>query len=169
MIAFKKQKVVTDKNRRNLILTTLAILVVVLFIIWLLLKSSSGIAAVPQPACIAATGYQCQNTKINRTSGNLTVTVSQNTGKNWTMVYFLFENTNGECGTQPNNSLFQSSNAEYINSLSSEKWLTITIPAISPNSVEGSTLVGAIWVMYSIQNTTIPKYECIAEVHIKVI
>lgn len=168
----KNPKNTINKNKRNLTIGILVILIAVIFIIWTLsywynLPNPGGLGA----NCVIASGkgayIQCKNVGLNATTGNISITFEQDSGNTWNMVHFVFENTNGLGGTQPNNASLQSPNVTYVNSVSSGKTITVTIRGLRPGDTIGTPLNGAIWAEYTIQNTTTPQYVFIAVVYLK--
>lgn len=122
-------------------------------------------------ACIGASGFLCQNPIYASTTGNIYVTVGQNTGTSWDTVNFVFVSQ----GTQSYGGLpvvnFNSSTdggAAYAlpNGLVSGQSLEVTLPATRPVSV-CVPATGAIWVQYTTQPGGQVQYAQIASVNVK--
>jgi hypothetical protein len=125
----------------------------------------------PSPPCIGASGYYCQNAKYNQATGNIIVTLRQETGTNWTTANFVFVPQ----GTTTSNGIpsisFTSSPANTLygtigKGLPAGENILISLPVTG--AVESNTIAfGSIWVAYTINQTNTLQYRYVATVYIK--
>jgi hypothetical protein len=149
MTVSKSTDRIKNKGHKALILAIILIIISIIAILYFYNEHNPG-AGVLGNACIASYNYTCQNQFINATTGNLIVTVSQNTDKNWTNVYFVFVDQNKSF----NSSYFQSQNSTYINHLESGDMVTITLP-LANQVKNGEWFIGSIWAKYNSSNMSI--------------
>ena len=110
--------------------------------------------------CVALTNYLCSNAFLSNATGNLTIQLGQNTGLNWSNVYFIFIPT----GTPINSSgvpilSFNKLDAAYNSSLPTGSELIDTLPATAPGIKKGTRINGYIWAKYSTDNQSIHYVE----------
>jgi len=144
--------VVSNKDNKNLKLLSLGILLVVIIIFLIVFYLSlrvPGDAGGLNVPCFALTGYVCKNPSLNVTTGNLTVFITQNTGTNWTNVYFALSPPGR--GVNINGSLFNIPNSTYFTSLNSNITVKVVLKAIKPNLPKGTIGGGFIYAKYIIK------------------
>ncbi len=139
-------------------------------------------------ACIAASGYLCQNPVYLHTNGQIKLTVGQNTGSSWTTANFVFVPQGASKTAGVPTDIFYANAPVNENmtlsptSLTSGQSLSITLPVngISNNAFTltngagslsvGSSAGGAIWVQYQTGGTgaSYPfQYAQVASLNVK--
>lgn len=158
-------------SKRNLILGAIAVIVIVIIILYSI--STYGYYSTPPPigtACVPQSGFLCKYSILNNITGDLTLTLGQNTGKNWNNVYLIFVPYN----TQVNSSgvpqvSFVMPNTTYLASMISSRAIaTINLIVAKPNSLTmGQGVTGTIWAKYMVNGSTNYSYSEIAALNIK--
>lgn len=140
------------------------IAVIIIFLYWFYLP----VGGTPlDDYCIAQQGFQCTFPLLyNHTTGNLTLTVGQNTGQNWAIAEVLFV---------PNNTNYQnismlmwsSPNATLIDSgLQTGASKLISVRISNPVPI-GTTASGWLWAKYGLNSSSEAKYIQIGQVKLK--
>jgi len=112
------------------------------------LSSSHQKSATGPSSCIAQSGFSCQSSSYSSSSGNLTVTVSQNSGSNWSVatVIFVAQGTPYANGVP----LVSWNSGESLNGgLKTGSSDSVVLPASGAVSV-GSPLSGTLWAQYQL-------------------
>ncbi len=102
--------------------------------------------------CSANSGFKCQGSTFNYTTGNLTVALSQDTGYNWTAVTVRFVTF----GTVYSHGVpeLQWSPPQAVNvtgGLKSNVTKYVNIPITSGPVAVGTNITGSIWAKYQLQ------------------
>ncbi len=131
--------------------------------------------------CIAFAGFSCQSPTYDHTSGNLIVTIGQNTGTNWVTANIVFvpQGTATSSGipsvtwvganANPQSDA-GSANAEYAGTeIYSGQTLTMYLPASAASTSVGTTISGSIWVQYTTSSGGTLYYTQIAQVTAKAV
>jgi hypothetical protein len=105
--------------------------------------------------CIASPGFTCQVISYSQLSGNVVVTIGQDSGTTWTTANIVFVNLSQESSVVSSGlsggqvvPMQAGGPANTITPLPSGLSVTLTLPATSPVRV-GSGLSGYIWVSYT--------------------
>ncbi len=131
-------------------------------------------------ACIASSGYLCQNPTYLHGSGGVLVTLGQNTGATWTSANFIFvpQGTSITAGGLPT-TLSQGvisvsgntpgGNVLVTGSLNSGQQATLWLPVngVTPPVTVGTPATGAVWVQYQTTSTGPFQYAQLASINIK--
>ncbi len=127
-------------------------------------------------ACIASSGYLCQNPLYQHTNGGISVLVGQNTGTSWTSANIMFvpqgQSSSGGLPVTLTSAAFTAGLGNIITSgLTSGQSMTINLPVngvVGAVSV-GSSATGAIWVQYvALGCTTCTfQYAQLASINVK--
>jgi len=145
-------------------LIVIAILVV-LAIIYFVLFTLQGPITYPNPGpttCFPNKGFSCSNLTYYPATKNITVTLSQDTGSNWSSTEIIFVPEN----TQYSNIAWNSTSAVQIyDALSNRNVINIRLP-INDNIPSGSSLVGALWARYTIPSNHTLQYTNLALVEL---
>jgi hypothetical protein len=179
MAVSKETNRTKNKKIKALILAT--VLIIVLVIILILYESNQTFSSLPSgglTGCIANSNYICQNQIYNHSTGNIFVTLGQNTGTRWLSANFIFvpqyQPTNkGYMPITINSTAFTTdlSDISYSNiGLSSGQSIHIVLPVnrLNGNKVPvGTYATGAIWVEYTTMNNSTPQYVQIATINIQ--
>lgn len=143
------------KKIQNVILIILVFLIVIVVMLFLLTRPPSfwlGPNSTYINGCIQNENYSCQNPTLISTTGNLTVTIQQNTKVNWTNVYFGFDKE----GISYNAIYTQSlESSYYVNNLNSGDPIKITLSVDQPGIRRGTLLKGFIWAKYNTSNQSV--------------
>jgi hypothetical protein len=126
-------------------------------------------------ACIASSGYLCQNPIYLHTGGNVLVTLGQSTGTNWASANFMFvpqgqASSSGLPVTLTSAGFTALGNTLYLTGFTSGQSASITLPV---NGVSGTTInvgtpaTGAIWVQYRTSSSATFQYAQIATINVK--
>jgi len=128
-------------------------------------------------ACVAQSGFLCQNPVYSHTSGNIIVTLGQNTGTNWAGANFVFapQGTPTVAGIPGTSVSFNSFPANMIystNAITSGQTLGIWLPVNGISGIPvpvGTTATGTIWAVYytSTGPGAVAQYTQIAAINIK--
>lgn len=133
------------KNKYFLILIALLIIIALSTTVYILSSKSSN-------SCRASQGYICKNAVLSYNGPNLTVTIGQDTGKNWTNVetFFSYEvNVSGAA------IIFGSATPRtFIGNMDSGKTQTVNVfynePTYPDMFYKGKQINGSIWVFYDV-------------------
>lgn len=123
-------------------------------------------------ACIAASGYLCQYPIYYGASGNIIVTLGQNTGNSWNTANFVFvaQGTPTTSSGRPRinfNGIADGGSADSLPSgLGSGQSESIDLPA-TPSTAVCSQVTGAIWVKYTTNQSSAAQYAQIASLNVK--
>jgi hypothetical protein len=129
--------------------TTIALVMVVIIIIvagLLLYSSNHQITAPVGSSCVGQSPYACSSYSYSRSDGNLTVTLKQNTGSNWSVTTIAFVPR----GTAYNNGIPSISwaNGTTINGgLQNGIATTARVPVSGPVAF-GVGISGTLWAQY---------------------
>ena len=136
-------------------------------------------------ACVASSGYYCQNPIYSHTAAEILVTVGQNTGTNWVTANFIFvpqgtSTTNGlpatlgsaSATTLNGNNIYGGGGSIGTGVVSGETvkvWLPVN--GLSTSSVSGTVNVGVpatgtLWAQYT-TSAGVLEYTQIATINIK--
>lgn len=104
-------------------------------------------------SCISSPGFYCTSMSYSHTTGNLIVTLGQNTGTSWAQVAFAYAPQGTAAGTGatagvPNTILFGS-----IGAMSSGYSTSINLPVSAVNTIVGTSTSGSIWACYVLTGT----------------
>lgn len=133
-------------------------------------------------ACIAASGYYCQNPTYLHTSAGILVTLGQNSGTNWVAANFVFvpQGSTSGAGGIPN--LLSTTNVVVTgnypaavtgsNSMISGQQVTLWLPVngVTAPITVGTAATGAIWAEYQTGTSAVPgplQYVQVATINIK--
>ena len=105
--------------------------------------------------CIASEGYTCQINQYSATTGNIVVTIGQDSGSTWTSANIVFVNNSAQSAVTASGlssaqlTPMPSGDANTLaNGLPSSVTTTVTLPASGTVRV-GSSISGYIWASYS--------------------
>lgn len=102
--------------------------------------------------CIASPGFTCQVSSYSQLTGNLVVTIGQDSGTAWSSANVVFVNASQEGTVQSSGlstgQLTPGTSNTLPSGLASGVTTTLTLPATPPTRV-GSGLSGYIWVSYA--------------------
>lgn len=121
-------------------------------------------------ACVAQAGYLCQSPSYNHITGNIAVTIGQNTGTRWTTANIVFvpqgtATTNG--GIPAISFISYPANITYGSTgLISGQTVNIVLP-VGKQVYVGTPATGSIWVQYTTQGNQTASYTQIAAINIK--
>ena len=134
-------------------------------------------------ACVASSGYLCQSPTYSHTTGQLLVSVGQNTGTAWTAANFVFVPQGSAVTAGVPTPLFAANtnvntNALYKGtSLSTGQTLVLSLPVngVSTNSMAalatplaiGTSATGTVWVQYQTSSGGPLQYAQIATINVK--
>ncbi len=112
----------------------------------------------PPTQCYTNTLFYCLYPVYSSTTGNLSVETGQDTGANWTNVYFAFVPQ----GTQVNNGIpdvsFASPHAVYLSNVYSGFGYNINLPISSQGTSVGTKMSGGIWAKYMVSGNSTQQY-----------
>jgi hypothetical protein len=134
-------------------------------------------------ACIARAGFLCQAPTYGHATGNIVVTVGQNTGTTWSSANFMFVTQStplsGGLPVTLTPAAFTANAGNTMwtaNGLNSGETISVTLPV---NGVSGTTInvgtaaTGAIWVQYTIStglaSSTPTQYAQLASINVKAV
>jgi hypothetical protein len=173
-ISFYRNRMHAKKfNSGGWVVTLVALTIVILLIgvsIFYLGTSNPGVLLQGEQ-CIAASGYLCKNPVYNHSTGNIIVTLGQDTGTNWSTANFLFvpQGTTVLNGVQsisftsnPANTLYNTVNK----GLPSEQNVTVSFPVSGLVNIN-TTATGTIWVQYTTRQNSTFQYASMALINIK--
>ncbi len=123
----------------------IAIVMVALFSLGILGGSPLGTSCLPQ------SGFECTGVALSHTTGNVIVTVGQNTGTNWATanVYFVPQGTGLTSGVPTSISNAPASGNYLSSGLTSGQTAQVTVPVAAPSISVGATYAGALWAVYT--------------------
>ena len=129
-------------------------------------------------ACIAQSGFYCQNPIYSHSNGNIIVTLGQNTGTNWAGANFVFvpqgtPSTTGVPGVNfatnpPANIAYTFIGAgNTITSGQTISGLYLPVNGLTAMPNVGVSATGSIWAIYQTVGSSTPQYIQIATINIK--
>lgn len=163
----------SKKNKRSLISIGLGVLVItVALVLYFLGYFGSNAGARPATACITPPGFLCQSPVYSNSTGNIVVTLGQDTGTSWLTSNFVFV-PQGAVSSQRNSSMYFTLNQANItyggkagNGLTTGQYVKIILPV--SGAVKISTpATGTIWVQYTTSQNNTFQYAEIASINIK--
>lgn len=157
-----------DKSKRNLIIFGVVVLVVIIIFLLIFILGQFNPGAEPNNSCRAYPSYFCNNAFLKSTTSNLELQLGQNTGKNWTNIYFVFvpEGTQANTSGVPEISFIQP-NATYLSNMGVGAIVTLNLTVAKQGTLEkGQQVIGSIWAKYMLNDTN--QYAEIATINIKV-
>ncbi|MDE1861011.1 MAG: hypothetical protein KGH72_04840 [Candidatus Micrarchaeota archaeon] len=169
------------KNNRWLIIGGLwaITIVVIIAVIIFLFTVGPGPGTPYNTTCLAQSGYFCSNPVFRSTSGNLLVTVGQDSGSNWTSANVLFLPAGYSTSRILAPSYFIAANSgiaykAITGGLMNGQTMQITVPVNDvvtdkPYYPVGSALGGTLWVEYTISgyNSSSDYFAQLATVSLK--
>ena len=162
----RKTKLVKRDKTKTVLVIIVGIVILVLFIVVLHnIVFPPDIS--PSLACIAASGYYCNNLVYNHSNGNMTMQIGQNAGINWTSANFVFilasENQNNP------EIYFDSANVNMTYSktgLDQARIVNLRLPVSGPVAL-GKIASGGLWVQYTTIENQTSRYVQIATINVK--
>lgn len=107
----------------------------------------TGNGRMPSNACVAGSGYLCSGPSYSHATGNITLTLTQDTGANWTSATILFvpQGTNLSNGVP----VISWVNGNTISGgLKNGTTTLVTLPASGPVEI-GTQINGSVWAQYT--------------------
>jgi hypothetical protein len=138
-------------------------------------------------SCVAYSGFLCSSPILSHTTGNLIVTIGQNTGTNWASANIVFvpqgSTTSGgvpQVSSDPQISSFNSMNtfnggsvggaANVLGSFNSGQSQSVTLVTGQNSGINTGTLVsGAIWAAYTVSGSSSVYYVQMATANLKAV
>ena len=103
--------------------------------------------------CTATSGFTCDIQSYSASSGNLLVTIGQDTGTPWVTANIIFVNTTSASNAQSGvftPQMLETSNT-LVNGLPSETQVQVSVPIAAPSTVRiGSGITGTLWAQYTV-------------------
>ncbi len=106
--------------------------------------------------CTTAAGFTCDIQSFSASTGNVVVTIGQDSGTPWTSANVLFVNSSAESAAQAGltPAMLASSNG-ITNGLPSSTTITVSLPVFAPGTARvGQTITGYLWADYQIGGQT---------------
>lgn len=106
--------------------------------------------------CTTAPGYTCDIQSFSASTGNVVVTIGQDSGTPWTSAQILFINSSAESAAQAGltPAMLAASNT-LSNGLPSSTTITVSVPVFAPGSARvGQSITGYLWAEYTIGGQT---------------
>ena len=154
---------------------TISLVVVVAFILLALFTFSASLGILGGSplctTCLPQSGYQCSGVVYNHYNGNMTVTIGQTTGMNWSAaeIYYVPQGTYSDGGV-PVSTLGLNATNGYIvpNGLTNEQYVVVNLSVSGPVP-PGTARAGEIWAAYTTTHIGQVYYAQIAEVTIRAV
>ena len=109
----------------------------------------SGTGLLPT-ACIASSGYICNNPLYEHTTGNVVVTLGQATGTAWSNANVYFVPQQSEGGVTSGSTPLTSFAPNQIGTMNSGQQYTVDVPVSSSSGTSvGTALQGYLWISYT--------------------
>jgi hypothetical protein len=159
-------------KRKTLVLLGLAVLIIIFVLLVLSAQGTFYVPGVNGNTCVADSGYLCLNPVYFHSTGNILVTIGQNTGTSWLTANFVFvpKGTlmiNGKPSisftSTPANTTYSTTGIGFITGQTTQ---TIHLPVTGAVSM-GTPAIGSIWVEYTTMNNSTPQYVQMATINIK--
>lgn len=163
------------ENKKIILFSLVILIVIVISLIILYSYYSNYDMTLPRsglPACIANSGYLCQNPIYNHNNGYIIVIVGQDVGSNWTTAKFVFVPAGKRIINLTPPTLFTKYPANTFYSttgLISGQAVNISLQVNNTNaSVAVGTLAeGSIWAQYTTTNNQTLQYVKMAIINVK--
>jgi hypothetical protein len=148
----------------------IAVVMVALFSLGILGGSPLGTTCLPQ------SGFECTSPVFSHSTGQLSVTMGQNSGTGWTSANIIFV-PQGVSTTQISGSIFSAQNDFVAGAVNNGQIITATIPVVNTIAgypivlttmpAVGYTAAGTIWVQYTVAGSSAFYYAEMATATLK--